>query len=83
VTNTMLLVALCDLLLCCSEYWRSASYLASTTGSLFSALVQTGLDYHAKHKRYQPFSVYQVLYYSICSHLTLQQLVDAAQNMHA
>jgi hypothetical protein len=44
-----------------SDYWGSASYLASTTGSLFSAIVQTAIEYHEEHKRYQPFSVYQVL----------------------
>jgi hypothetical protein len=69
LTDAISIANLCCLcshrhVLCCSEYWRSASYLASTTGSLFSALVQTAIEYHAQHKRYQPFSVYQVPQYN-------------------
>ncbi|KAG5193069.1 hypothetical protein JKP88DRAFT_346426 [Tribonema minus] len=42
-----------------SDYWSSASYLASTTGSMFSAAVQLAAKYHQENPHYQPFSVYQ------------------------
>lgn len=40
-------------------YWTAISYMGETTGAFFSYAVEFSLDYHIRHPRYQPFSVYE------------------------